>query len=540
MSSSWAGTHFQDFASELTPRRGIGRQLENVTKPMPRRTVEAAPDNESAMLTKFLNDMHGTFDTTNAAGMAGGGSLTARAGSGGATLRLPANSDAGVWVSRDMWRAVRRQLDEKSQEVHSMQQDHTRVAAEFKEELEASRARYDELEEHFRQVERQLKSEIAQQERLVSAMRDDLKTREVGADRQRHEHVAQTEQLMKHLWERDDVAARCEALTKRLDDSEFNLQAAHHRNQMNEQRIASLESELSFFRERHEGDQAKIADLQRANADANSSIKELEGVCESYKDELLTMRQPDDELQAEVLRLQSDNQRLVHMLEGTKEYGKFMNDLAASRGVHYIPLSECLVEEGMVSEPFAPLRDRPIVIDEEAFHWVPKRTIHLTMAFAEKLFPKVPIQPFMMLLLQLNKVWRDAEKQRVEDVHARTEKKASKLRRQVAQNKPYQQVVSQSRIGYLKKQLKHEERVVAKLRDQKKDKRDKEKDENKFLLEWGLSTIEKLSQQVVNTTDENRSLKKHFTHSSLTGNSPVHPSASMAGEPTPTYSTPLP
>lgn len=544
VSTAWSATHFTEFANPATPRRGIGMQFDNVTRPLPRRTTSAfaAQDGESAALSAFLNDMHGTFDSPVAGG------LTARGGAAAASLRMPANAESGVWVSRDMWRAVRKQLDEKSKEVSAMQQDHTRHAAEFKEELEASRARYDELEEHFRQVERTLRAEVAQHERLAAALREDLKQREVMAERQRAEHVAQTEELMRRLWERDDVVARCDALTKNLDDSDFNLQVAHHRNQTHEQRIASLENELAYFKEVHEADQAKLMDLQRAQADANSTIKELEGLCESYKDELLTMRKPDEEFASEVLRLQSDNQRLVHMLEGTKEYGKFMQEFAAARGVHYMPLSECLTEEGMTSEPFAPLRDRPIVLDEEAYHWVPKRTIHLTMAFAEKLFPKVPIQPFMMLLLQLNKVWRDHEREKVQDIHAKTEKRASKLRRQAQQTKPYQQVVNQNRIGYLKKQLRTEERQLTKLREQKRDKTAKDKDENKFLLEWGLSTIEKLSQQVVNTTDENKSLRKHLTSMSLSG-SPgaadgLHAPPSVpsygGGVPTPAVDSPLP
>ena len=56
------------------------------------------------------------------------------------------------------------------------------------------------------------------------------------------------------------------------------------------------------------------------------------------------------------------------------------------------------------ADPYLPERDREVMLSKESYHWVPKEAFELVQTFLERLFPRVPVQPFMMLLLQLNKV----------------------------------------------------------------------------------------------------------------------------------------
>ena len=72
-----------------------------------------------------------------------------------------------------------------------------------------------------------------------------------------------------------------------------------------------------------------------------------------------------------------------------------------------------------VTEDYKPERDRPTLPTEEVPHWVPKEAIDLTHAFLDRLFPRIPVHPFMMLLLQLNKVWRKHEAMRLKDLKRR-------------------------------------------------------------------------------------------------------------------------
>ena len=69
------------------------------------------------------------------------------------------------------------------------------------------------------------------------------------------------------------------------------------------------------------------------------------------------------------------------------------------------------------------------------------------------MFPKMPVQPFMVLLLQLNRVWRDHEKSKLEDLKKRCAKEEARLRRQIANREPYTEIVQQSKINHLRKKL---------------------------------------------------------------------------------------
>lgn len=76
-------------------------------------------------------------------------------------------------------------------------------------------------------------------------------------------------------------------------------------------------------------------------------------------------------------------------------------------------------------------RDREVVLSKESYHWVPKEAFELVQTFLERLFPRVPVQPFMMLLLQLNKVWKDHEAKRLADVKAKHTTEVARLKRKL-------------------------------------------------------------------------------------------------------------
>jgi hypothetical protein len=69
---------------------------------------------------------------------------------------------------------------------------------------------------------------------------------------------------------------------------------------------------------------------------------------------------PNVELQQENTRLQNDCKRLLAMLETTSEYQHWMSRRAALRGVHYIPIAECIAEEGITSDVYSPNGDRVV------------------------------------------------------------------------------------------------------------------------------------------------------------------------------------
>lgn len=81
----------------------------------------------------------------------------------------------------------------------------------------------------------------------------------------------------------------------------------------------------------------------------------------------------EDGTEVEHDRLRGDNRRLVALLERTAEFKRLVQDTAKLKGVHYVALSEVLVDKDVVSERYAPERDRAVSAgDAEALHWVPK------------------------------------------------------------------------------------------------------------------------------------------------------------------------
>ena len=69
---------------------------------------------------------------------------------------------------------------------------------------------------------------------------------------------------------------------------------------------------------------------------------------------------PNVQLQQEQARLQNDCKRLVAMLETTSEYQHWMSERAALKGVHYIPIAECLASEGITSDVYTGNTDRVV------------------------------------------------------------------------------------------------------------------------------------------------------------------------------------
>lgn len=89
----------------------------------------------------------------------------------------------------------------------------------------------------------------------------------------------------------------------------------------------------------------------------------------------------------------------------------------------------------------------------EEFHWVPKDAIKHMMSLLRE-FPELPTAPFMGLMSELNKVWKQREAERIRDVQMQHEKDLEDFRRLHQQATPYQQSVMQNKLDYLRRELK--------------------------------------------------------------------------------------
>jgi hypothetical protein len=94
-----------------------------------------------------------------------------------------------------------------------------------------------------------------------------------------------------------------------------------------------------------------------------------------------------------------------------------------------------------------------IDLEIEDCHWVPKAAIDAMLTVIAR-FPNVPTAPFLNLLTQLNKIWRQRGLQQVQDAQQQHERELADFRRASHQATPYQQKVMHQRLNHLKNELK--------------------------------------------------------------------------------------
>jgi hypothetical protein len=119
----------------------------------------------------------------------------------------------------------------------------------------------------------------------------------------------------------------------------------------------------------------------------------------------------------------------------------------------------------------------------------------------------------MQLLLDLNAVWRQHARLRLEIAKKRHAAEVQGLLRRMQQREPYRQVLAESELAHLRKLLRTGGgagggRPMERMREAA---RRADSEESRLLLEWGLSTIETMSKQLAEATEENLALRRLTT-----------------------------
>jgi hypothetical protein len=308
------------------------------------------------------------------------------------------------------------------------------------------------------------------------------------------------------------VAARSEELSRSLDDAAFRLRLETRRNALHSTRLEEVESELAHLQLRAGADAARADAAEAAARAAADAAAEADARAKSLAAELAAIKTPDHD----TFRLRCDNARLVALLEATPEYAKLLEDLSLG-GRHYVGLAEVLAEQAVLSEPYKPLRDRPAagLPGTELAAWVPRDAVALAEAFVARLAPAgLPAAPFMQLLLELNAVWRAHARLRLESAKKRHAAEIAALLRQWQHREPYRQVLAESELAHLRKLLRTgglgaalTGRPLERMRDAA---RRADSEECRLLLEWGLATIESMSKQLADSSQENTALRRRL------------------------------
>tara|TARA_B100001121_G_scaffold301903_1_gene313615 strand:+ start:43 stop:1662 length:1620 start_codon:yes stop_codon:yes gene_type:complete len=483
-------------------------------------------------------------------------------------------SGSGVWVAKDLWRSVRSQLDHKADELAEIRGRHAQEVAALTEALEGAQAQAQQLQEDLflrDQAAARREGELGDrvhklvQEAAVHA--EALKTA-------RQEQRDQVEHLMRMLWERDSSQEDATALSRSLDDATFKLKLESHRAEISGDRVLALERETAFLKDRLTVTTSKLEALELAEREGAEALTQAQLQLSTYREKLLGERNPDEMVRVANERLEKDCRRLVALLEVTAEYGQTrLVESQASRdasaldaavaavagaerpggdgegpgsavqseltGRHFVPLADCLVERGAVKGRYtpAPSDRQDINLDQENLKWVPRKALEITREFLGAQCYRLPEQPFMALLLQLNRVWRHHEREQISILKQKFEEAQEALKRRLLNRVSAKDVTQQQKIKYLRKLLtsvnENNGKILKSFQGMTSQaalqRRRGNPEDEKVLLEWGLATIEALSKQVSETSEENKVLRKKLYVDTVVLSPPASPQRTSGG-----------
>ena len=226
-----------------------------------------------------------------------------------------------------------------------------------------------------------------------------------------------------------------------------------------EQKVQVLNDELRRSLEAHrsaavgiDAANARAVELERTNGELGRQLL-------SSKEQLKYLhlaRRSEAQVQSLLQQLQMDNARLVKLLASTDEYKEFVAYAEDSGGLTYVPPQPAGRRAESYQPPLGPpVRERVVRgAAHEAEYWVPSGTYALANDFRRTHVPSLPTETFAELLLRLNRVWRTREAKNLERQRSKAQKKIGELRRRVAQQVPYTEVLQSSEMERLRRELK--------------------------------------------------------------------------------------
>jgi len=417
----------------------------------------------------------------------------------------------GVWVSWELWQKIHNQLTGKKDEVLAQASENMTASTRYESELVTMQRRMQDMEDHFKAREAELKDDITMKAREMVALKREVEEAHMARNTDGRRTKEQADDLLMQVQDlaaqRDDLVGVKARNQKELEEAHLQLRLADHRASVAETRNASMEKELVHTKDRNSGCMLRIEALEKKVKDTETAANDWRVHAEMYKQKLAMHVGPTKEIAVEAERLKMDNKRLVGLLEGTDEFRSMMTKCAITRGQHYISLSECLVEEGWISEIYAPEMDRPVDIHLEEYHWLPKHAINVTTDFLKEVFPRLPTGPFMHLLMRLNKVWREYHKEHLAEIKANHDVEIGELRRALDNQKPWQAVHARDKIRHLKKAIKSTEKEVKVQGKRREKEKVKYAEDSRVMMTMGLNTMENLTRQVAEVLKENKELR---------------------------------
>jgi hypothetical protein len=144
-------------------------------------------------------------------------------------------------------------------------------------------------------------------------------------------------------------------------------------------------------------------------------------------------------LKVEVEQLRKDNQRLMHMLKGTREYENFGQFVDDSGG---------LATRLPGAQPAHEIKE-----DQEQQQWVPSDAFQMANQFRSEHGNDLSPELITTLLSNLNKIWQDREKKQIQRLKTKSQEEITKLKRQLVARTPFDAIQAKKTIARLNSEL---------------------------------------------------------------------------------------
>jgi len=259
-------------------------------------------------------------------------------------------------------------------------------------------------------------------------------------ERSRESNLALINELEEKNREIQNLKGLCKTRVDKLSVVSVSHGQASSKIDRLEEEIEDKKREISFLTNELEEARKTINDLQQ--------IKKSEGIA-----------------MLEIEHLKGDVQRLVKMLKTTQEYSDFADFADDNTGsIRFLKnsLGKTPVDAnfkrmtggtGSAEGVLERLSVQEALIDEKEM-WTPHDAFRFAQEFRKKYNGELTDALLEKLLFELNRIWSRREQQRVQRVQAKCSHELMKLKRQLTQAVPFNEVQAKQTIHRLKNELK--------------------------------------------------------------------------------------
>ncbi|KAG1659299.1 hypothetical protein FOA52_003655 [Chlamydomonas sp. UWO 241] len=473
-----------------------------------------------------------------------------------------------IWLSPALWREVIRQLESQMHEIVNWE----RLLVAAKQENLAEQSKLAEMASMLTRTQEVGSTTIEALENNIDELRAEGAQKQREWDMHKKELQDQADHMLELVHEREGEVAAVPQLTRDLKASNSDKVREAARADAAEAKVAELQAKLDYVNAKTNGAVGMRDEMSAQIRRLDVALAESHSQNEALRRQLAARQMPDAQLLSDAKRFKADNERLVALLQEAKEWRSMAAELAHADGLHYIPVQEALVAKGMLDHQYSPLLDRALRLElaksgsrakgakltrggskegagdececdddgPEQWSWVPVQAVNAAMraiaqgsinggAFSSPSpglsnaallvtrisvpltsggMPTAPIQPLLNLLLELNKIWRKREADKLATIFAAHETEVRELHELYRQRAPYEAVVGRTRLVDLKRQLRLQVEHAKHLESKAAARDVRSVDDTKITLQLGLDSVNTLSKEVKKLHRRNTTLTK--------------------------------